>query len=114
MLRWSLVNNEEEQFTQLADRITVSSFAISKDKFRDRLITCLKLQNRFVPEPSNLTLPNPHDWSVLHVTMALKYTRGGGVEFSGGFGATLDWWGVKGGEARATPTIIHLSVTGGL
>lgn len=59
MISWSAVSTENDAYTQVADSITMSSFAVFKDCSRDRMISWPRLQNAFMPDPPYTDLPHP-------------------------------------------------------
>lgn len=44
---------------ELADRVTMNSFAVNKDIDRDRMISWPRVQNLFMHEPPYTELPDP-------------------------------------------------------
>lgn len=67
MLEWSLVSNECEEYSELADTITMTSFAVTKDEERDCLISWPRVQNELIGDPPPVELPNPCSFSKMQV-----------------------------------------------
>lgn len=63
MLQWSVIENEDPQYTELADALVMTSFAVLKDETRDRLISWPRVQNLYMPDPPHTALPNPGHFS---------------------------------------------------
>ena len=59
MLRWTAVSDENPNYTQLADTIQLTSFAVSKMHSRTRLISWPRVQNDAMPDPPHTYLPYP-------------------------------------------------------
>ena len=59
MVRWSIVEEEDKSYTDLADSIQLTLFAVSKTQNRTRLISLPRVQNDALPDPPTLTFPTP-------------------------------------------------------
>ncbi|KAI0563493.1 hypothetical protein FGB62_38g110 [Gracilaria domingensis] len=59
MLHWSKTSNEHASYSKLANKLTMSLFAVVKDANNDRLIGWPRVQNAFMPRPPITDLPIP-------------------------------------------------------
>ena len=59
MLTWSLVNEESKEYSQLADAVQLTLFAVSKSATRTRLISWPRVQNDALPDPPYTYVPDP-------------------------------------------------------
>ena len=73
---------EAPQHQSLAPHLTMTSFAITKSKTRDRLISSPRVQNDLMPDPPYTEFPNPSLYS-----SKLRVTT---TSFAGGFYLDLD------------------------
>ncbi|PXF45987.1 hypothetical protein BWQ96_04243 [Gracilariopsis chorda] len=63
MLAWSVVSKENNAYREIANHITMYSFAVVKDEARDRLIRWSKFQNQLLPDPPHTFVPCPELFS---------------------------------------------------
>lgn len=59
MIEWSPLAVESLAYQRTADRLTMSSFAVRKDSLRDRMISWPRTQNKLMPDPPYVDLPDP-------------------------------------------------------
>lgn len=67
MIVWTESSSETPAERELSDRITISSFAVCKDKDSDRLISWPRIQNCLFARPPDIDLPHPGVLSRVHV-----------------------------------------------
>ena len=67
MLRWSLVHEEDGEFSKFADAIQLTLFAVSKTQKRTRLISWPRVQNDALPDPPYTYLPDPSLFEAIEV-----------------------------------------------
>lgn len=68
MITWSQVAIEDNMYTSMAERLTMTSFAVQKDVARDRMISWPRAQNDLMPEPPYCELPDPGVFARLRVS----------------------------------------------
>ena len=68
MLTWTAVKSETTATSMLADAITMTSFAVTKNDYRDRLISWPRIQNLLFLTPPPVSLPDPSIFTRLRVT----------------------------------------------
>ena len=59
MIRWSIVAEEDKSYTDLANSIQLTLFAVSKTQNRTRLISWPRVQNDALPNPPYTHLSDP-------------------------------------------------------
>lgn len=59
ILSWSLMSEESNDYRLLASTIQMSIFSVTKSEASDRLISWPQVQNALLPDPPQVSLPNP-------------------------------------------------------
>ena len=59
IVTWSPLSSEDPEYGAMADKLTMSLFAVQKTVSRDRMISWPCIQNRILPDPPYVELPTP-------------------------------------------------------
>lgn len=65
MLNWSVVKAESLQYQKLPNKITMTLFAVVKEKEQDRLIRWPRIQNEHMSKPPYVDLPAPDLFTII-------------------------------------------------
>lgn len=73
MILWSPIRTADAPYSRLANFLITSSFGVSKDEQRDRLISWPRVQNDLLPEPPQVQLPSPDLFSRVREETSLAH-----------------------------------------
>jgi len=69
---WSDPKTESIEYSKLAKRLTMTSFAVRKDEKKDRMISWPRFQNMILPDPPYTELPTPDLFSTIRIEKEAK------------------------------------------
>ena len=74
MIIWGLLADEDSTYSRIANKLTMSAFAVVKDEKRDRLVTWPRTQNHMVPDAPKVNLPHPSQFGLFRATPDLRFS----------------------------------------